>query len=350
MDADLVISFKVYRERSAAASRSARTRIASTSNISKGPSATSRTTGTSIPARTDSCEVDFFVDFEFRSAFLQRLIGLVFQEAMHRIVRAFERRAAALYGHPHQRLKHQLERGLHAPGPALLPPQRAECALHGTRPSAVAVANQTRPSGLLSDAPGPGDPGDRHRDLGARRRERPLGHRPRDRLGHRAMLGQELLRHPQKRHLRRIGIAHEAAVEDVRRSGDVGDRRADQPAGAALGGDESSSPASRAASIRARAGSRRSHQHPVGDRRRAIATTTAAIAPAMTSSSMTPSRPARAGRPSRRARASRCRRGGRRRTRRPSRARERRCGGAPGEPEPGRERARARSTGRPPRR
>ena len=44
------------------------------------------------------CEVDFFVDFEFRNAVLQGIIGVVFNEAMQRIVRAFERRAATLYG------------------------------------------------------------------------------------------------------------------------------------------------------------------------------------------------------------------------------------------------------------
>lgn len=45
-----------------------------------------------------SCEVDFFVDFEFKSRTLQMLIGVVFHEAMRQIVRAFERRAEALYG------------------------------------------------------------------------------------------------------------------------------------------------------------------------------------------------------------------------------------------------------------
>ncbi|MEM8740247.1 MAG: type II toxin-antitoxin system RatA family toxin, partial [Pseudomonadota bacterium] len=42
--------------------------------------------------------VDFFVDFEFRSRTLQAFIGIVFNEAMQRIVGAFEKRAAALYG------------------------------------------------------------------------------------------------------------------------------------------------------------------------------------------------------------------------------------------------------------
>ena len=51
-----------------------------------------------LDAGEGRCEIDFFVDFEFRSTILQKLIGLVFTEAMHRIVRAFERRAEALYG------------------------------------------------------------------------------------------------------------------------------------------------------------------------------------------------------------------------------------------------------------
>ena len=44
------------------------------------------------------CEVSFFVDFEFRNAILQKVIGVVFNEAMQRVVRAFERRAEELYG------------------------------------------------------------------------------------------------------------------------------------------------------------------------------------------------------------------------------------------------------------
>jgi coenzyme Q-binding protein COQ10 len=43
-------------------------------------------------------EVDFFVDFEFRSRILQMAIGMVFNEAVRLMVRAFERRAMALYG------------------------------------------------------------------------------------------------------------------------------------------------------------------------------------------------------------------------------------------------------------
>lgn len=44
-----------------------------------------------------SCEIDFCVDFEFRSRILQRVIGVLFNEAVRRMVSAFEARAAALY-------------------------------------------------------------------------------------------------------------------------------------------------------------------------------------------------------------------------------------------------------------
>jgi coenzyme Q-binding protein COQ10 len=46
------------------------------------------------------CEVDFFVDFEFRSRILQAAIGLVFNEAVRRMVGAFRKRAREVYGPP----------------------------------------------------------------------------------------------------------------------------------------------------------------------------------------------------------------------------------------------------------
>ncbi len=42
-------------------------------------------------------EVDFFLSFEFRSRLLQTLIGVLFEEAVRRMVSAFEVRAAKLY-------------------------------------------------------------------------------------------------------------------------------------------------------------------------------------------------------------------------------------------------------------
>ncbi len=44
-----------------------------------------------------NCEIDFHIDFEFRSPMLQKLIGRVFGEAVHRMVASFEKRAKQLY-------------------------------------------------------------------------------------------------------------------------------------------------------------------------------------------------------------------------------------------------------------
>ena len=46
------------------------------------------------------CEVRFFVDFEFRSRLLQSAIGVVFNEAVRRMVNAFLKRARDVYGRP----------------------------------------------------------------------------------------------------------------------------------------------------------------------------------------------------------------------------------------------------------
>jgi coenzyme Q-binding protein COQ10 len=97
MEADLVISFKVFREKFASrVTLWPDTRRIDTEYID-GPFRHMRSTWAFRDA-PGGCEVDFFVDFEFRNAILQKVIGLVFNEAMQRIVRAFESRAVALYG------------------------------------------------------------------------------------------------------------------------------------------------------------------------------------------------------------------------------------------------------------
>lgn len=97
MEADLVISFKVFRESfgSRVTLYPARRRIET--EYIDGPFRHMRSSWDfrDVPG---GCEVNFFVDFEFRNAILQAVIGVVFNDAMQRIVRAFERRAAELYG------------------------------------------------------------------------------------------------------------------------------------------------------------------------------------------------------------------------------------------------------------
>ena len=97
MEADLVISFKVFRERFGSRVTLWPEKRRIDTEYLDGPFKYLRSYWIFHDAE-GGCEVEFFVDFEFRNAILQKIIGVVFTEAMHRIVRAFESRAAALYG------------------------------------------------------------------------------------------------------------------------------------------------------------------------------------------------------------------------------------------------------------
>jgi len=97
MEADLVISFKVFREKFGSRVTLWPAQMRIETEYLDGPFKYMRSTWAFREA-PGGCEVDFFVDFEFRNAILQGIIGIVFNEAMHRIVRAFERRAGELYG------------------------------------------------------------------------------------------------------------------------------------------------------------------------------------------------------------------------------------------------------------
>ncbi len=97
MLADLVISFKVFRERfGSRVGLFPGTHHIDTEYLD-GPFKYMKSTWDFTDVE-GGVEVKFFVDFEFKNIILQKAIGLVFNEAMHRIVAAFETRAKALYG------------------------------------------------------------------------------------------------------------------------------------------------------------------------------------------------------------------------------------------------------------
>lgn len=98
LTADLVISFKVFRERfgSRVVLWDADRRI--DTEYLDGPFKYMKSNWAFHDRPEGGCSVDFFVDFEFKNRILQGVIGVVFGEAMQRVVKAFEDRAAALYG------------------------------------------------------------------------------------------------------------------------------------------------------------------------------------------------------------------------------------------------------------
>ena len=97
MEADLVISFKVFRERFGSRVTLWPEHGKIDTEYIEGPFRYMESTW-KFADIDGGCEVQFDVDFEFRNRVLQGVIGVVFNDAMQRIVRAFERRAAELYG------------------------------------------------------------------------------------------------------------------------------------------------------------------------------------------------------------------------------------------------------------
>ncbi|TVQ37618.1 MAG: type II toxin-antitoxin system RatA family toxin [Geminicoccaceae bacterium] len=96
--ADLIIAFKVYRERfTSKVELHPENREIDVEYID-GPFRYLNNHWAFKEAEDGGCIVDFHVDFEFKSKVLQKLIGLLFNEAVRRMVAAFEARAIALYG------------------------------------------------------------------------------------------------------------------------------------------------------------------------------------------------------------------------------------------------------------
>jgi coenzyme Q-binding protein COQ10 len=95
---DLLIGYKMVRERFTSRVILDRARRIDVS-YSEGPFKYLTNHWLFVPQES-GCLIDFYVDFEFRSRLLQKVIELLFNEAVKRMVGAFETRAHALYGKP----------------------------------------------------------------------------------------------------------------------------------------------------------------------------------------------------------------------------------------------------------
>lgn len=96
--ADLVIGFKMIRERFTSRVKLDRPGRRIDVSYSEGPFRYLNNHWLFEEMPDGTTRIDFFVDFEFRSAMLQKIIGMLFNEAVRRMVTAFEARAKALYG------------------------------------------------------------------------------------------------------------------------------------------------------------------------------------------------------------------------------------------------------------
>jgi coenzyme Q-binding protein COQ10 len=95
--ADLIVAFKMFREQFSS-KVTLHPKHAIDVEYIEGPFRYLNNHWHFIPQPDGSCVIDFYVDFEFRSRLLQKMIGLLFHEAVSRMVNAFEARARVLYG------------------------------------------------------------------------------------------------------------------------------------------------------------------------------------------------------------------------------------------------------------
>lgn len=95
--ADMMIGFKVFREKfTTRVTLDPKERI--DVEYLNGPFKYLNNHWIFRPVGEHSCEIDFYVDFEFKSALLQKAIGVVFNEAVQKMINAFETRAHHIYG------------------------------------------------------------------------------------------------------------------------------------------------------------------------------------------------------------------------------------------------------------
>ena len=95
--ADLVIGFRMFRERFTSRVRLDEIGRRIDVTYAEGPFRYLNNHWVFEP-HPDGCLIDFYVDFEFRSKLLQKLVEALFHEAVRRMVGAFEGRARDLYG------------------------------------------------------------------------------------------------------------------------------------------------------------------------------------------------------------------------------------------------------------
>lgn len=94
---DLLIGYRMVRERFTSKIVLDRPRHIDVS-YSEGPFRYLTNHWEFVPEKDGGCTIDFYVDFEFRSRVLQKIIEVLFNEAVKRMVGAFEARARKLYG------------------------------------------------------------------------------------------------------------------------------------------------------------------------------------------------------------------------------------------------------------
>ncbi|MGH6739080.1 MAG: type II toxin-antitoxin system RatA family toxin [Bradyrhizobium sp.] len=95
--ADMTVSFKLVRETFRSRITLDKPNLQILVEYLEGPFSHMQNRWTFRPAGEQACEVEFFIDYEFRSRMLGVLMGTMFETAFRRFASAFEKRADRIY-------------------------------------------------------------------------------------------------------------------------------------------------------------------------------------------------------------------------------------------------------------
>jgi coenzyme Q-binding protein COQ10 len=96
--ADMTVSYKLVRESFRSRVTLDRPKLQILVEYLEGPFSHLENRWAFHPAGEDACEIEFYIDYEFRSRTLGLLMGTMFDAAFRRFASAFERRADQVYG------------------------------------------------------------------------------------------------------------------------------------------------------------------------------------------------------------------------------------------------------------
>lgn len=95
--ADMTVAYKLIRETFRSKVTLDRPRLQILVEYLDGPFSAMENRWTFSPAGDHDCDVEFYIDYEFKSRMLRLLMGAMFDAAFGRFAAAFERRADEIY-------------------------------------------------------------------------------------------------------------------------------------------------------------------------------------------------------------------------------------------------------------
>ena len=96
--ADMTVSFKLVRETFRSRVTLERSKLQILVEYLQGPFSHMQNRWSFKPSGDETCDIEFFIDYEFKSRMLGMLMGAMFDAAFRRFATAFEQRADRVYG------------------------------------------------------------------------------------------------------------------------------------------------------------------------------------------------------------------------------------------------------------